>query len=63
MQVTLREARDQFEALVERARRGEEVLIADEGQPSIKLVSVEAPKRQFGTARGKFNLPKDGISR
>jgi prevent-host-death family protein len=56
MQATLREARDQFETLVDRARRGEEVLIADEGQPALKLVSVEAPKRQFGTARGKNSI-------
>lgn len=43
-QVNMHEAKTHFSKLVERALRGEEVIIARGGTPLVKLVPVEGPK-------------------
>ena len=41
--VNMHEAKTHFSKLIERALRGEEVIVARNGQPLVKLVPVEGP--------------------
>ncbi len=41
--VNMHEAKTHFSKLVERALRGEEVIVARNGKPLVKLVPVEGP--------------------
>lgn len=45
--------------LIEQARRGEEVIIAEKGEPMVRLVPVRQPQRQrrFGALRGQIQVP------
>lgn len=43
MQVNIYEAKTTLSSLVDRAARGEEVVIARAGKPMVRLVPVEAP--------------------
>ena len=54
MQVNMLEAKTQLSKLVEAARRGEEVVIANRGKPVVKLVKAEAQpvKRVAGAWAG-----------
>ena len=42
-QVNMHEAKTQFSKLVEQALRGEEVVVARNGKPLVRLVPVEGP--------------------
>lgn len=54
MQVNIHEAKTQLSQLLERVRRGEEVIIAKNGKPYARLVPLEPPvARQPGLLRGK----------
>jgi prevent-host-death family protein len=54
MQVNIHEAKTQLSQLLERARRGEEVLIAKNGKPYARLVPLGPPQpRQPGLLHGK----------
>jgi prevent-host-death family protein len=53
MQVNLYEAKTQLSSLVERAAKGEEIIIAKAGKPLARLVELEIeqktePRRTFG---------------
>lgn len=53
--VNLYEAKTHLSELVERAARGEEVVIAKAGEPKARLVPLERPRRRrrpVGLARG-----------
>lgn len=57
--VNVHEAKTNLSRLIEQALRGEEVVIARNGVPAVKLVQVEAetqkkPKRQPGFWSGKI---------
>lgn len=59
--ITIAEAKEQLEELIERARRGEEVRISG-GSGAVRLEPVDAgtivrPKRVFGQWRDKFEVP------
>jgi prevent-host-death family protein len=58
MQSTIHEAKTNLSRLIERAERGEEVLIARGKKPVVRLVPVEkAPKkRKPGMFRGEFEV-------
>jgi prevent-host-death family protein len=68
-QVTLSEAKAKFSQLVEDAARGEEIVIAKNGKPLVKLVAAvpvdaaapPAPKgkRKLGQLKGKVWLAPD----
>jgi prevent-host-death family protein len=62
-QVNLYEAKTKLSQLVEDAARGEEIIIAKNGEPMAKLVSVKAEakpqKRQLGQLKGKVWLAPD----
>ncbi len=53
MQFNILEAKNQLSKLVEAARRGEDVVIANRGRAVVRLVKIEAPKtRQWGAWEG-----------
>jgi prevent-host-death family protein len=51
-------AKTNLSKLVERARAGEEVIIAKGQTPVVRLVSIEAvaPQRRFGALRGRARV-------
>ena len=53
--VTINEAKKQLSQLIERAERGEEVIITRDNKPISRLVAYLQghPKRGFGSMRGK----------
>jgi prevent-host-death family protein len=52
-QVGMHEAKTKLSQLVERAENGEEIVIARNGKPAVKLVPVPR-KKPFAEARGIF---------
>jgi prevent-host-death family protein len=58
--INIREARTHLSRLLERARAGEEIIIAiaKRGEPIARLLPLKArpPKRQSGTLKGLVNL-------
>jgi prevent-host-death family protein len=56
--VTIHKAKTELSKLIERAERGEEVIIARGKTPVVRLVplAAEQPKRGFGSMKGKVWL-------
>lgn len=59
--VNTRQAKKQFSKLLERASKGEEIVIARAGKPVAKLVAYEGARqpRKLGWLKGKFTIPSD----
>jgi len=58
--VNLYDAKNSLSKLVADALSGEEVIIAKNGRPLVKLAPVEAVEpRRLGSARGTFDVPDD----
>jgi prevent-host-death family protein len=61
--VNIHEAKTNFSRLVERAARGETVIIAKAGKPIARIVPLEQPKvdtsKRFGFLEGQFKIPED----
>jgi prevent-host-death family protein len=59
--VNIAEAKAQFSRLVQRAMMGEEVIIARDNKPVVKLVPVDAPSkpRKPGSAKGQIWISPD----
>ncbi len=57
----IHEAKTHFSKLIEKARFGEEVIVAKTGKPVVKIVPVDAPikQRQPGSALGMFSMGDD----
>ncbi len=57
-QVNIHEAKTQLSRLIERASRGEEVIIARAGKPVARLTAISAAPqgRCFGAMKGKANV-------
>ena len=57
VQVNIYEAKTQFSKLVEQALKGEEVVVAHNGKPLVRLVPVEGPRalRPVGLDRQDVN--------
>jgi prevent-host-death family protein len=55
------EAKAQFSSLVRRAVAGEDIVIARDGKPLVKLVSLSQPQqaRKPGSAKGKIWMAPD----
>ena len=53
------EAKAHFSTLVRMALQGEEVVIARDNMPLVKLVPVGVPSRAPGTARGRIRIADD----
>ncbi len=67
-QVNIHEAKTHFSKLAAAAEAGEEVVIARNGRPFLKLVRIESPaagpdprwpNRRFGALKGKLVLDED----
>jgi prevent-host-death family protein len=60
-QVTLNEAQTHLSDLVEAAKKGETIFIAENDHPVVQLVRVAPTKRraQFGSAKGLLRLSDD----
>ena len=59
MEVNIHEAKSNLSKLIERARAGDEVIIAKAGTPMVRLVPVDRPtKRIFGSAKGQIVFKK-----
>lgn len=61
--VNIHEAKTHLSRLVERAAKGETVIIAKAGKPMAKLVPLDPPAastaRRFGFLRGQIKVPDD----
>jgi prevent-host-death family protein len=59
--VNIAEAKARFSELVRRAMAGDEVVIARDNRPVLKLVPLQAPgeRRIPGTARGQVRMAPD----
>ena len=58
LQVNIHDAKTQLSRLIERACRGEEVIIAKAGKPVVRLTAVESRRRgrRFGALQGKARV-------
>lgn len=56
---TVHDAKTNLSKLIERAEKGEDVVIARGDKPAVRLVPVGArkSKRVFGAFKGQFNVP------
>lgn len=61
MEVNVHHAKTHLSKLIEQAESGEEVVIARNGKPAVKLVPVadEKPQSLLGSLKGKFILSED----
>lgn len=61
MIVNVHAAKTQLSKLIERALAGEEIVIARDSQPVVKLVALEnaEPRRQFGALKGELVVPDE----
>lgn len=59
--VNMHEAKTHFSKLIERVRRGEEIIVAKAGKPVAKLLPIAqgAQVRVPGSARGKLTMADD----
>lgn len=59
--VNIHEAKTQLSKLVERASKGETIIIAKAGKPMVKVTSIDAPKKvkRFGFLAGQIKVPDD----
>jgi prevent-host-death family protein len=58
-QVNVYEARGQFSKLLEEAEAGEEIVIARNGKPVVRLVPVNPPRRIIGRWQGQVPAMSD----
>jgi len=58
-QVNVYDARGQFSKLLDEAEAGEEIVIARNGKPVVKLVPVNPPQRLLGRWRDKIPVMSD----
>ena len=64
MEVNVHHAKTHLSKLIAAAESGEEVIIARNGKPAVKLVLVDTPRRRprrelWGAWEGKITLPTD----
>lgn len=61
--INIHDAKTHLSRLVDRAARGESVVIAKAGKPVAKLVPLDAPanreRRRTGFLMGEFRIPED----
>jgi prevent-host-death family protein len=56
-QFNVADAKARFSELVEKAMRGEEVIVARENKPVVKIVPINPAKRKPGTGKGIWMSP------
>jgi prevent-host-death family protein len=59
--VNIHEAKTQLSRLVERAAKGESVVIAKAGKPLVRVTAIDAPAapRRLGFLEGEIAVPDD----
>lgn len=59
--VNIHDAKSQLSKLIERAKSGEDVVIAKAGEPVARLVAFipAKPERRFGGLKGKVRIASD----
>lgn len=60
-QVNIHIAKAHLSELIQKAMLGEEIIIARDNKPMVKLVPLQQPKqqRQLGLAKGKVTISSD----
>jgi prevent-host-death family protein len=56
-QFNIAEAKARFSELVQKALLGEEVIVAKENKPVVRIVPIRPPKRKPGTGKGIWISP------
>lgn len=56
-QFNLAEAKAHFSELVQKAMRGEEVIVAKENHPVVRIVPIKPARRKPGTGKGIWIAP------
>jgi prevent-host-death family protein len=56
-QFNLAEAKAHFSELVQKAMRGEEVIVAKENRPVVRIVPIKPARRKPGTGKGIWISP------
>ena len=56
-QFSLSEAKARFSELVQKAMLGEEVIVAKENKPVVKIVPIKPARRKPGTGKGIWMAP------
>ena len=61
LKVNMHEAKTQFSKLIARVEKGEEILIARDGEPVAKIVAIrqQIAKRVPGRDRDLYKVPED----
>ena len=57
--VNVHEAKTHLSRLLSRVSRGEEIVIARDGQPVAKLIAVSLRERKPGRLKGRIRIGKD----
>jgi prevent-host-death family protein len=61
--VNIHEAKTHLSRLIDRAAKGEPFIIAESGEPMVKLVAIDTPvageTRRVGFMAGQFSMPED----
>jgi prevent-host-death family protein len=55
----LYDAKTELSELVERAARGEEIVIAKNGEPRAKLIAASRPRRRPGGWKGRVRIARN----
>ena len=58
-QYTIHEAKSSLSRLIQRALRGEEVVIAKRDVPLVRLSAIKSAKTKLGRFKGKIKIRKD----
>jgi prevent-host-death family protein len=56
-QFNLAEAKAHFSELVQKAMRGEDVIVAKENRPVVRIVAIKPARRKPGTGKGIWVSP------
>ena len=60
LHVSYEELKSRLPELIEAAKRGEKIIIAQDGKQVVQIMPVNsARRRKFGSAKGKIKLAKD----
>ena len=62
--INIHAAKTQLSRLIERAQRGEDIVIARAGRPAVRLVAIEPPDgpRVPGRFKGQLEIPDDAFA-
>jgi prevent-host-death family protein len=59
LHVNYEELKGRLPELIEAAKRGEKIIIAQDGKQVVQITPVKSTRRKFGSAKGKIKLAKD----